>query len=638
MIAPATTLKPTRCLAWPCLLIVLLIGLVVISRISSAAVHTPVVPTSPASPVSPVSPVSLVSEDKTTQELRVGVLVFMSPAAAAQEWEPIQQYLRKALTDYQVNFVYLDLDTMTEAAITRSVDFVLTNPGHYVSLEVSAGASRIATLEDVRHSINGLGLGSAVIARAARDDLNTLQDLQGHTLAATTAEGFGGYQTVWRELAALGINPNSDLKALNFVGFPMSRVMDAVVHEHADAGIVRTCVLETLPDWQTHYKVLSPQPDTGFGCAVSTRLYPGWPFATLRHTSGELAREVAIALLQMPATQSGSRFTVPADYQSVHDLFRELHIGPYAYLRDHSIAALAQRHWPILAAFGALLLLWLAYTYRVEKLVHARTRALRETLEERKQIEARMRASQESLDHMSRVSILGELSTTLAHELSQPLAGISNYGRSLLRRLDNGRLDDDTVRLAATEITQQAQHAANVLSRIRAFARKRVSVRQNRHPVQVVTDAVTLFCGMQSEPPQVRINDQLTADVQIRVDSLQIQQVMLNLMKNGMDAMRTVPVDQQCIDIMLSQKENNIIFDVRDYGSGLTTAEQSRLFEPFYTDKTNGLGLGLSICYSIAEAHGGTLSAHPPPQGQGMIFSLSLPIAQHGGNMSGDTL
>src|SRR3546814_12323211 len=101
---------------------------------------------------------------------------------------------------------------------------------------------------------------------------------------------------------------------------------------------------------------------------------------------------------------SSDLFTVPADYQSVHDLFRELQVGPYAYLHEQGIAALARRHWPILALLGTLLLLWLLYTFRVEKLVHARTRALRETMEERKHIDTRMRSTQESVDHLSRLS------------------------------------------------------------------------------------------------------------------------------------------------------------------------------------------------------------------------------------------
>ncbi|WP_255398929.1 sensor histidine kinase [Pollutimonas subterranea] len=583
-----------------------------------------------ASPASDATP----SINAPASVVRVGVLAYMGTAHAAQEWSPVQQFLQTALPAYQVEFVYLDLNEIADAAVGSSINFVLTNPGHYVTLELSVGASRIVTVEQGRNSINGLSLGSAVIARADREDLINLEDLPGHTLVATAHDGFGGYQTVWRELAALGIDPESDLEAKSFVDFPMSRVLDAVADGRADAGILRACVLEDIPDWRDRYKVLSPQPDTGFGCAVSTRLYPDWPLATLPHTPPELARDVAITLLQMPATTGGLRFTVPADYQSVHDLFRELQIGPYAYLKEQGVAALARRHWPVLALLGVLVLLWLLYTFRVEKLVHARTRALRETLEERKQIEARMRASQESVDHLARLSILGELSTTLAHELSQPLASMANYGRSLLRRLDSGRLDDDAVRLAATEIAQQAQHAANVLSRIRAFARKRVSIRQDCRPIDVVSCAVSLFCGMLSETPQINIDDQLSQDIKVKIDKSQIQQVLLNLMKNSMDAMRGIEPDKRHIDITLAQQGTDIFIHVRDYGSGLSNAQQAQLFEPFYTEKPDGLGLGLSISYSIIEAHGGTITASTPCDGKGMILSLSLPILVQDTNTS----
>lgn len=561
-------------------------------------------------------------------EICIAVLAFMGAEQAEREWGTVRRFLQSALPAHRVQFVYLDLVDMDEAARTRTVDFILTNPGHYVSLELELGASRIATIEQDRHVVSGLGLGSTVIAQAHRDDMEQLQHLKGRTIAATSQDGFGGYQTVWRELTVLDIDPESDLADQIFVGFPMRRVLDAVATGHADAGILRACVLESIPDWNKHFKVLSPQPESGFSCAVSTRLYPDWPMATLPHTPRELARELVLALLQMPATEDGRRFTVPADYQSVHDLFRELQIGPYAYLREQGVTALARRHWPVLALMGTVLLFWLLYTYRVEKLVHARTRALRETLKERMQIEARMRASQESVDHLSRLSILGELSTTLAHELSQPLASIANYGRSLLRRLDNGQLDNDATRLAATEITQQAQHAANVLSRIRSFSRKRVSIREERQPAEVVMDAISLFSGMLSEAPQIRVENSLSPGATIRIDSLQIQQVLLNLLKNGMDAMSHVPVDQRRIDITLKHQGTDIVLLVRDHGSGLTEQELTQLFEPFYTDKPDGLGLGLSISYSIVEAHGGTLAAYTPDHGKGMVFSLSLPVVR----------
>lgn len=560
------------------------------------------------------------------QEVRVGVLAYMGIQAADESWQSTQAFLDEALPQYRVRLRYYDLEGLRQAAEQREVDFVLTNPGQYAELELDIGASRIATLVHSAHTLNGLSLGSVVIAAARREDLVRLDDMRGQVLAATTSEGFGGYQIVWRELAALGIDPGRKLAGTLFVGFPMGKVLDAVERGEADVGIVRACLLESMPGWRQRFRVLSPRSETGLGCVVSTRLYPDWPIARLRHTSPAVAKDMAVALLQMPENIKGVSWTVPADYQAVHELFRELQIGPYAYLREHSLLALAKRYWAILALIAVALLAWLFYTLRVEHLIHARTNALRHALQERKAIEARMRANQEQVDHMSRLSILGELSTTLAHELSQPLAGIANYGQSLLRRLDNGRLTDAAVREAATEISHQADNAAGVLGRIRAFARKRVSVREPRHLATLVHDTVALFCGMLAQAPVIHIHDGLAPDTQVDVDALQIQQVLLNLLKNGLDAMRNLPEDARCIDISLSAKGRQICIAVRDYGVGLTSTQRQHLFEPFYTSKENGLGLGLSICNSIAEAHGGKLTAFAPDHGSGMVFSLLLPV------------
>lgn len=566
------------------------------------------------------------NSDAKPAAVRVGVLAYLGTEAAEEGWQPTQVLLKKMLPQYSVQFFYYDLEGLRRAVDRREVDFVLTNPGQYAELELAVGASRIATLVQGAHTLNGLGLGSTVVAAANRTDLTRLEDMRNKVVAATTNEGFGGYQIVWRELATLGIDPASDFSGTRFVGFPMSKVLDAVEQGQADVGIVRGCLLESEPGWQQRFKVLSPQPESGLGCVVSTRLYPDWPIARLRHTSPAIAKDVVIALLQMPEASNGVSWTVPADYQSVHDLFRELQIGPYSYLREQGLMALAKRYWGILLLIAVVLLAWLLYTLRVEHLIHARTNALRNALQERKEIEARMRTNQEQVDHMSRLSILGELSTTLAHELSQPLAGIANYGQSLLRRLDNGRLTDDAVCQAATEISRQAENAAGVLGRIRAFARKRVSVRKPRHIAAVVHDTVALFCGMLAQAPVIQIDDQLAPETRVDVDALQMQQVMLNLLKNGMDAMRALPEDQRLIEISLTQADEHVCIAVRDHGVGLTPEQRQHLFQPFYTSKENGLGLGLSISSSIAEVHGGKLTAFAPDHGKGMIFSLLLPV------------
>ncbi len=541
------------------------------------------------------------------QPLRIGVLAFLGADAAQEEWSPVLRRLQTTLPDYTATLVQLDHDGLHEAARRGELDFIITNPGHYVELEATLGASRILTLDRGGEPAPHRALGAVVIVPEA-SPLRRLEDLRGRRLAIVGRGGFGGYQLVWGELDALGIEPETDLAALHEVGFPMGGVIDALDAGLADAGVLRSCLLESQPDWRARFRVLSPRNEVGFACATSTALYPDWPLAALRHTPPELARAVAIALLGMRQDRDGLAWSVPADYQAVHELFRRLEIGPYAYLRAPTLMVLAERYWPWVGGFALLILSWILYTVRVEYLVQTRTGALRDALAAREAMQARMRGAQEQAEHLSRLSVLGELSGTLAHELNQPLAAIANYANSLVRRADNQRLTEAAVREAAGEIAGQAERAADILGRIRAFARKRTASREAVAPRELVDEAVTLFRGMLAHAPPVAVDDALPPGLRIEVDRLQIQQVLLNLLKNAWDASRSLPAARQRIDIRLETAAGSLHIRVRDYGSGLDETARAQLFESFFTTKADGLGLGLSICRSIAEAHGGRLA------------------------------
>jgi len=562
----------------------------------------------------------------------------MGEQKAGAEWRGLQQYLETALPRYQIDLVYSDLSGLRAAVADGRLEFVLTNPGQYVELEAEYGIGRIVTLEQGSLPSSNIAVGAAVVALRERRDLGTLDDLRGQVLAATADNAFGGYQTVWRELEASGMDAPSDLGGLRFTGFPMQRVLDAVNAGKADAGIIRACFLEGLPGGEARYKVLSGRYEPALGCTVSTRLYPNWPFASLRDTSPSMSREVAIALLRMDSETNGMSWRVPADYQVVHDVFRELQIGPYAYLRSKTWRGLIQEYWP----FGMLALLglffWGLYTARSEYLVRIRTAALEQALRDREAFEQRMRANQEQADHLARLSVLGELSSTLAHELSQPLAGVNNYAQSLLRRLNNGRLTDEAVREASENIVLLSDTAAGILKRIKGFARKRPGLREWHVLRTVVNDTVVLFQGMQVNAPTIQIDDRLAVNRQVHVDALQIQQVLLNFLKNAQDAMRAIPFELQGITLTLEEQSGWVWVHVRDFGPGMADDALARLFEPFYTTKEDGLGLGLSICKGIIEAHGGQLHGRRAARQSasadlssisGMIFSLSLPLHEH---------
>lgn len=561
------------------------------------------------------------------QPVRIGLLAFLDTEAMSSQWAPLLDHLSAALPGYKPVLMQFDHAALRNAVTNQSIDFVITNPGSYVALEMELGISRIATLDSVQAPSPMRAVGSAVIVRADRQDLKSLADLAGKRVAAVGVDAFGGFQLAWRELAQVGVDPFADFAQLDFVGLPMGKVTDAVTEGRADAGIVRACTIENLaPQIGSRLRVLSQRVEPDFPCQTSTRLYPDWPIATLRSTPPALAKAVATALLAMPVTPEGMSWTVPADYQSVHELFRELQTGPYSHLQESTLRATAVRYWPAVLMLATLLVGWIIYTVRVEHLVQARTAALRQALDERQSIERRMRVHQEQVEHLSRLSILGELSGTLAHEINQPLASIGNYAQSLVLRVDKGRLTDAAVREASLEISGQAKRAADILGRIRSFARKRATVRERRALPELVREAVTLFSGMLSNRPEILVDDGTPAGCMVEVDPLQIQQVVLNLLKNGLDAMQRLPDNKRRLHIALERIGDTLRVAVRDFGQGLAPEARDHLFEPFFTTKPDGLGLGLSICATIIEAHGGRLSAQAPTEGAGLVFTFTLPI------------
>ncbi len=560
--------------------------------------------------------------------VRIGVLAFLGWEAAFSDWGPLVQHLETALPGRRFALAYYDAAGLREAVRREEVDFVVTNSGHYAALESELGISRIATLDSPSVPSPARAIGSAVIARADRDDLEVLADLKGQRVAAVGEEAFGGFQVAWRELRRQGIEPE-DFAQLDFLGFPISRIVTAVADGEADAGIVRACLLEELARSGAvrlaDFKVLSPRREPGFSCGLSTELYPDWPIATLRHTDLRLAKAVAAALLAMPPTPKGYAWAAPVDYRPVHDLFRDLEIGPYSYLGENTLQALARRHWPFLLFFFAALGGWVIHAVRVEQQVHARTAALRAALAERDAAEAGMRAHQEQLDHLSRLSVLGELSGTLAHELNQPLAAIGNYAQSLLRRLESGRYTPAILAEASEEIAVQAERAGGIVRRIRAFASKRAAVREKRPLREVVQEATTLFGAMLPAAPRVEIDDRLPAGAVVDADVLQMQQVLLNLLKNAADAMQELAPRERAIGLVLDQVGPHYRIGVRDRGAGVPAGSAQHLFEPFFTTKPDGMGLGLSICKTIVEAHGGRLWAEANAAPPGMTFFFTLP-------------
>jgi len=259
---------------------------------------------------------------------------------------------------------------------------------------------------------------------------------------------------------------------------------------------------------------------------------------------------------------------------------------------------------------------------------YARVLVMAFDVTERNEARARVEQISAELAHAARVSMLGQLAASIAHEVNQPLAAIVNYGKSARRWLGRAQPDLDEVSSCVDKMLSNATRAAEVVSRVRAMARKEVAEAQLLDLSELIEDAIAL---VQREARIAGIKVRRTGSTNLPPvlgDKVQVQQVMMNLLLNAIHAMQEVRgrPRELCIETSVSPAAMARVA-VIDCGIGFAPGGEAKLFEPFFTTKPNGMGMGLSICKSLIEAQGGRIFASNN-DGLGATVAFTLPLAQ----------
>ncbi len=243
-------------------------------------------------------------------------------------------------------------------------------------------------------------------------------------------------------------------------------------------------------------------------------------------------------------------------------------------------------------------------------------------LSESQATERRLQDLQAELVHVSRLTALGEMASALAHELNQPLSAIANYVKGSVRILDQETPDPAKVRNALIQAGDQALRAGEIIRRLRDFVSKGESERRVEPLTKLIEEAGALAM-IGAKESGVRVSFDISpAAPYVLADKVQVQQVLLNLMRNAIEAMQDSPRRALTISSALGE-DHNVIVKVIDTGPGIAPEVASRLFQPFVTSKSTGMGVGLSISRTIIEAHGGRIWAESAPGG-GTVFSFTL--------------
>ena len=256
---------------------------------------------------------------------------------------------------------------------------------------------------------------------------------------------------------------------------------------------------------------------------------------------------------------------------------------------------------------------------------------------QRREAEEQAARQAERAQSVSRLVTMGEMASSLAHELNQPLTAISNYCNGMLTRIDNGQLSEDMLRTALQKTAHQAQRAGQIIHHIRAFVKKSEPQRVLADVSKMVQEAIE-FAGIELRRHNVRLTHHVAARLPpVLADAILIEQALINLLKNAAEAIQQAqrPPAARTVELRVLPRRNEagevIEFTVQDSGKGLPPEMRERLFEAFYSTKQEGMGIGLNLCRSIVEAHQGRLQADNIYNGSEIVgcrFSFWLPVAK----------
>lgn len=535
--------------------------------------------------------------------------------------EPTLEALSKQFGTENLKVERLPLPELEKRLSEGSIDVFISTSG--LSRRMSQkGSKELVTMVSDRLPNPNKAYGTLFITRSD-SDIKSVADMEGKTLTTNFKGGFYGHQIGLGELARRGYDPDSFFKSTSYVGRDLRKVVDAVISGKSQVGSISSCFLEDeYPKDDQVWKQIRPigVRKNKTSCLSSTDLYPNWSVSTMPSTSPEIAKKVTLSLLNMPKIAGGLGWSVATDSQMTDELFRELKVGPFGFLKDWFNREFKNRY-TVWIFFGLLLLLFFVFTsFVLGQLVKIKTRSLSISLETQKNLRKKAQLATERLNTMEKLGIVDQLSSVVVHELRQPIATMKAFLFGVRRKSEKGTLNCEDMMRVLPKISKQLERAEDIVEKVRNYAKQRQSDYEEIDLKKLVQTSVQNFLDTGSF--RGKIKSELESNVIIRGSRLELELVLNNLLKNASEALSLKKRRNSLISLTLSSKDGNAILEVRDNGGGMPDSEVSA--QPLKSAKKDGLGLGLQIVKTIMLKHNGRFSIDIAEDGAVVVLTFPL--------------
>lgn len=594
--------------------------------------------------------------------VKIGVLAFRGPEEAIRQWGPIAGYLTARIPGRTFQIIPMDNGTVEFFLQDSGVDFLLSNPGILALNREAHGLTPLLTVEAIYKGVRTNKFGAIIFTRADRTDINRIADLKGKSFMAVDPLSFGGWWMAWREMKGKGLNPYSDLSMLRFSGFPQDTVAYAVLNKTVDAGTVRTGLLESMADEGkinlSDFRVIEPENYESFPYVTTTRLYPEWTLASLKHVDKGLANQVMEALMALgPESDAANAahiagFSARVDLAEVYKGLDDLRIWIVDYTSPSSVIQRYRTQIILLClAFvimAALVLYALRLNLRLRKSFsslelaeealrqkNAMLSELSHTQEEKIKMEVESSRHKDLLlINQSHLANLGRLAAGITHEINTPLT-YSKGNLELLERHIRRTLSEDQT-ASISKFISPIKDGINRIATIVESMKEISGVMRGYKDSVEVNLYTTLIYAIRMVHTQAKhvaplyINGiPFTIDIDrnaehypIRLRSQNVEQVWLVLLNNAMEAFAdtTLPFEERKIEISIGSQSGKIAVTFSDNAGGIPEDKIEHIFDMFVTTKPTGSGIGLHVAKTIIADMDGTISARN--EGNRAVFEI----------------